>query len=66
MIYSNDDPMAVIAMEIERTGNYGDYDDGNALKCPVCGAYEPEYYYLDEDEECIGCTECVYRTDVLY
>ncbi|MBQ8301634.1 MAG: hypothetical protein IJX57_06700 [Clostridia bacterium] len=67
MIYSNDDPMAIIAMEIERTGNYGDYaDDTDTSKCPVCGAYEPEYYYLDDDEECIGCSECVYRTDVLF
>ncbi len=67
MIYSNDDPMALIAMEIERTGNYGDCDEEeNAMKCPVCGAYEPEYYYLDDDEECIGCSECVYRSDVLF
>lgn len=66
MIYSNDDPLAIVAMEIERTGSYGDYDDGSEMKCPVCGAYEPEYFYLDDDEECIGCTECVYRTEVLF
>ncbi|MGN0106144.1 MAG: hypothetical protein ACI4A5_00425 [Hominilimicola sp.] len=66
MIYSNDDPMALLAMELERTGNYGDCDEYSAKKCPVCGAYEPEYYYLDEDEECIGCSECVYRSDVLF
>ena len=24
MIYANDDPMAILAMEIGRTGNYGD------------------------------------------
>ena len=66
MIYSNDDPMAILPMEMERTGNYGDCDEYSAEKCPVCGAYEPEYYYLDEDEECIGCSECVYKTDVLF
>lgn len=66
MIYSNDDPMALLAMERERTGNYGDCGEADAVKCPVCGAYEPEYYYLDEDEECIGCSECVYRSDVLF
>ena len=27
MIYSNDDPMALMAMEMDRTGNYGDCDD---------------------------------------
>lgn len=66
MIYSNDDPLAILAMEAERTGNYGDCDMEAHRKCPVCGAFEPEYYYLDDDEECIGCTECIYRTDVLF
>ena len=68
MIYSNDDPRAILAMEMERTGNYGEmnYCEDNAVRCPVCGAYEPEYYYLDDNEECIGCTECVYKTDVLF
>lgn len=66
MIYSNDDPMAILAMEIERTGNYGECDNDSAVKCPVCGAYDPEYYYLDDDEECIGCSECVYKSDVLF
>ena len=38
MIYSNDDPMAILAMEIARTDNYGEYDsyDGGTV-CPVCG-----------------------------
>lgn len=72
MIYSNNDPMALFAMEEGRTGNYGsDYEpytdeEDMPRRCPVCGAYEPEYYYLDDDEECIGCTECIYKTDVLY
>lgn len=65
MIYANDDPMALIAMEMDRTGNYGDCDEVGEQKCPICDAYEPEYYYLDKDEECIGCSECIYRTDVL-
>lgn len=66
MIYSNDDPLSLIAMENERTESYGDFGDEVCEKCPVCGAYEPEYYYLDEDEECIGCCECVYKTEVLF
>ena len=68
MIYSNDDRMALMAMELARTGGYGsDYDSEiSARRCPVCGAYEPEYYYLDDDEECIGCSECVYKTDILF
>lgn len=68
MIYSNDDPMAIVAMEIERTANYGDYgyDDTDNIRCPVCGVDAPEFYYLNDDEECIGCTECIYKTDVLF
>lgn len=66
MIYSNDDPMAILAMEIDRTGNYGDRDEYSTERCPVCDAYDPEYYYLDKDEECIGCSECVYRTEMLF
>ncbi|MBQ3471123.1 MAG: hypothetical protein IJH17_01950 [Clostridia bacterium] len=70
MIYSNDDPMALYAMEAERTGNYGsDYygdEDIYTPRCPVCGAYEPEYFYMNDDEECLGCTECVYRTEELF
>lgn len=66
MIYSNDDPMSILAMELERTENYGDGDETDVMKCPVCGTREPEYYYLDDDEECLGCSECVYRTEVLF
>ena len=68
MIYSNSDPLALYAMEQARTGNYGaDYDDDSSdYVCPVCGATEPEHYYLDDDEECIGCSECVHKTDFLY
>ncbi len=66
MIYTNDDPMALLAMEMERTENYGSCDDRHVSVCPVCKAETPEFYYMDEDEECIGCSECVYRTDVLF
>lgn len=64
MIYSNDDPMAIYAMERERTGNYGDYNDQYEV-CPICGMHNPEYYYVNEDDDCIGCSECVYKTDFL-
>lgn len=65
MIYNNNDPMAISAMEMERTGNYGDYDAVEEI-CPACGARDPEFFYLDEDDECIGCTDCVTRTRTLF
>lgn len=66
MIYSNSDPMAIMAMEEARTGNYGyDYDDDDEYTCPECGVIEPEYFYINDDDECVGCSECIYKVDVL-
>ncbi len=68
MIYRNDSPDAISAMECARTGNYGaDYDDGSEeSRCPVCGALEPNHYYLDDDDECIGCSDCIHESDTPY
>ncbi len=68
MIYSNDDPLAVLVMEADRTGRYGEdyYSEREVQRCPVCGAYEPDHYYLNDDEDCMGCSECLYRCDVLF
>ena len=64
MLYRNDDPRAILAMEVARTGNYGegDYYDSydHVENCPLCGAYEPECLYVNDDDECIGCYECVH------
>ena len=65
MIYSNDDPMAILAMEIARTDNYGEYDsyDGET-ECPVCGAFEPEMrkfvwrIHLKRRSFWVSITEC--------
>ncbi len=67
MRYRNDDPEAVIAMELERTGYYGDcFGEENTDICPVCGAYAPEHFYMNDDEECVGCYECVHRVYELF
>ena len=51
MIYSNNDPMAISAMEIARTGNYGEYD------------YEAEVLYKNIfNNEIVGCNECIKET----
>jgi len=61
LIYSNDDPMAIFVMEAERTGNYGnDYDDTQQI-CSECGEYEPDYFYFNMENECIGCSHCIYK-----
>lgn len=63
MIYSNDDPMAILAMELDRTGHYGedDYCEDYENECPICGAVNPEHFYINDDEECVGCYECLHR-----
>ena len=44
MIYSNNDPMAISAMEIARTGNYGEYDyDDSPIICPICTKRQKYY-----------------------
>lgn len=48
-------------MEAERTGNYGnDYDDTQQI-CSECGEYEPDYFYFNMENECIGCSHCIYK-----
>lgn len=64
MIYSNNDTMAVLAMEAERTGNYGsDYydDEYESPYCPICGESNPEHFYMNLDDECVGCSECIHK-----
>ena len=51
MIYSNNDPMAISAMEIARTGNYGEYDyDDSPIICPICNE-EAEVLYKKTNEK---------------
>ena len=63
MLYRNDDPRAILAMEEARTGNYGEdgyYESFDKVeRCPLCYAYEPDCFYIDYDGECVGCSECV-------
>ncbi|MDY3031282.1 MAG: hypothetical protein SOS24_05925 [Clostridia bacterium] len=64
MIYSNNNPKAILAMEKARMGSDyygGDIYDEDINECPVCGALYPNYFYLNDDEECIGCEMCVTR-----
>lgn len=73
MRYRNDDPQAVIAMEMERTSRYGegsgycgDYCEERDDICPVCGAIGPEHFFMNDDEECVGCYECLHRVYELF
>ena len=70
MIYLNDDNDAIMAMEKNRTGFYGEYDNFEIFSenkhCPVCGGESPEKFYINDNEECIGCKFCVYVSNTPY
>lgn len=57
MVYRNDDVAALDAMERHRLGNYGDYDEDKG--CPECGLLNPEFVYINEDNEVVGCESCL-------
>ncbi|MCH5210408.1 MAG: hypothetical protein J1F01_05525 [Oscillospiraceae bacterium] len=73
MTYENDSPAALMAMERDRTGNYGDYDEPEPVikKCPCCnskidvvygaGQEIREFYRIGGD--IIGCNLCVEKID---
>lgn len=56
MRYGNNDASCVGAMERHRLGNYGD-DGENG--CPECGLINPEFVYINEDNEVVGCESCL-------
>lgn len=64
MTYANDRPDAIAAMERARTGNYGEdgYND-ETYTCPVCGAEDPDKFYIDFCGYCIGCSDCINESD---
>ncbi len=63
MLYHNESRNACSAMEYARTGGYGDYYYGKkAFECPCCGAADPDAFFIDENDECVGCCECVYAS----
>ncbi len=58
MRYRNDDPMAAVAMNRDRCRE-PDEEYYEEEQCPVCGTYEPLKFYLNDDDECVGCTSCL-------
>ena len=70
MIYSNDEREAVFAMERARCGDYGEYTGSGFYReipvCPVCGARDQEVFYINDNDECVGCRCCVYTSELPY
>lgn len=63
MIFSNNDPMAISAMEITRTGNYGEYDyDDSPIICPICNEEAEVLYKTYSINEIVGGNECIKET----
>lgn len=67
MVYRNDDPMALSAMEEERLGGEVHNAPRQCLRCSDCGdpIYEDERYYeIDGNVICDGCLENHERTAI--
>ena len=62
MFYNNESKNAVLAMEYARTGGYG--GDADRYSCPCCGAVEPDAFYVNDNDDCVGCTDCVFVSDM--
>lgn len=61
MNYRYDDYRGVIACEDSRLYQGGEDDEkcDETKICPQCGHENPEYFYCDSADDCIGCSECV-------
>jgi len=58
--YKHNDYRAIIACEENRLYyNEKDEECNNSKYCAKCGFENPEYFYCDSAEDCIGCSECV-------
>lgn len=65
MLFFNDDERGMQAIEDARLGGIYDTYDEDVRECPVCGGLYPKYFYVNKDDECVGCTICVTEMDFL-
>lgn len=63
MMYMNNTEAAILAMERDRTGNYGNDQDEEVKYCPICGAEDPDCFYREKGGELAGCCECLQKVD---
>lgn len=59
MIYCSDD--YDIRFANDRYISCEDTEDAGGCYCPVCGAYDSEVFYINEEGRCVGCGECVHE-----
>ncbi len=63
MAYFNNTEAAILAMERDRTGDYGNNQGESVKCCPMCGAKNPDYFYRESGGEIAGCCECLARVE---
>ena len=67
MIYSNDDQWQFWQWKLQgRIITVSMTHMTEKQYVPYAVLFEPEHYYINDDEECIGCSECVRKSDVMY
>ena len=60
LTYEYNDYRGIIACEENRL--YYDEESEKCKEskcCPKCGCENPEYFYCDSADDCVGCSECV-------
>ena len=63
MVYKNNDRRALFTADEDKANYpvaYEMYDESASQRCPCCGAYDPDHFFMNDDEECVGCYECVH------
>lgn len=61
MIYPLNSPNLGHAIDMYKTGHYGedDYDDDEPMTCPVCDEQTYELYKNTHTNEIVGCNHCI-------
>lgn len=61
MIYPLNSPNLGHAIDMYKTGHYGedDYDDDESVTCPVCAEDTYELYMNIHTNEIVGCDHCI-------
>lgn len=54
MVYRNDDSSALHSKDEELW-----LGDDEKTGCPECGLINPEFVYINEDNEVVGCESCL-------
>ena len=59
MVYCNDD--YDICFANDRYISCEDTISEREYYCPICGTYDSDVFYINDEGHCVGCSECVHE-----